>query len=197
MPVVTANELARVLRRHERRRALPYVLLAALLVAGGIVVWCLGGAAFVVGALTSGGIALAYLGQYLHDLARGRTVDPIAGAIELSLPSIQITAIEYETRFALSDVVMARHIVGGGFEDLKGLTDVLELGLREGPTLRIPATFAGFDGLVAALPEAEWIDVDAPSVQTAKLPTATTVERIGAAHARDGCSPIRRSVGRN
>ncbi len=174
MAAVTPLELARVLRRHERRRAFPYVLLAALMIFGGLATWVLGGTAFLVGVLAYGGVAVAYVGQYLNDILRGRTVDPMTGAASVSAEGeVEICAGKHTTRFALADVVAARAFMSMSFDDLKGLADVLELELHGGCTLRIPDTFVGYAALGRAIPGVEWIDVDLPRAKRSALPTAT------------------------
>jgi hypothetical protein len=159
MHVVGPHDFARALRRRERWRAFPYFATAALLLLGGAVATWFHGWLTLVGVITCAGFALAYLGQYLHDIVRGRSVDPVAGAITLALPTITIVAGERTTGFSIADVAKARHIVNLSFDDLKGLADVLELELISGPTLRVPATFTGFDALLRELPIVEQVDV--------------------------------------
>ena len=138
--------LARMLRRSHRRRVLPMYGVAAALVLGPVILfpWC--GWPGILMVWTGGGGVIAYLGQYVHDAWRGRSLDPPLGTVHLADGRVTITCLGVSAEVALADIEHVTEVTSDG-DDLKGLVDTLELQLRSGDRLRLPMSFEGCNHL--------------------------------------------------
>ena len=124
---------------------------AAAVVLGPVIAfpWCgwTGVLLFWVG----GAGVIPYLGQYLHDAWRGRSLDPPPGAVLVADGRVTITCLNVSAELALADIEQATEITSDGFDDLNGLVDTLELQLRSRVRLRLPASFDGCNQLKVML----------------------------------------------
>ncbi len=147
----------RFARAQQLGRAMPLLVLAAVIVIGWLVVdrgRSTGASgvlssvgSFVFYILATGGIALGYLGWWLSMTSKGILSTPrVPWRLDFADDAIHIETVRRSTRVPVSTITSATLICDDNWDRLKGLEDqCLALDLKSGARLLLPGSSAGFE----------------------------------------------------